>query len=98
MGLARDDARAGKIDAALGRPLDEMRRVGRREHRRIWPEQPDRGDEPLGPAIRIGTAESSLTLPPSDGCVTGSFQISAHERNSTGRPASSRIGETVSDT
>ncbi len=42
------DARAAEIDAALRRPLEEMRRVRRREHRRLGSEIPDRLDEALG--------------------------------------------------
>ena len=53
-GLARHehalDAGGAQVDAALGRPLDEVGRVGRREHRGLGPQQLDRADEPLGVA------------------------------------------------
>ena len=33
------DARAAQVEAALGRPLDQVRRVGRRQHRRLGPQR-----------------------------------------------------------
>ncbi len=52
--LARDehplDARAREVDIALGRPLDQVGGVRRRQRRGLRLEQLDRGDEPLGVA------------------------------------------------
>ena len=53
-GLAGDedafDARSAKVEAPLGRPLDEVRRVGGGEHGRVGLEQLDRQHQPLGVA------------------------------------------------
>src|SRR3954470_2802724 len=52
--LARDedapDARRGEVHAAVGRPFDQVRRVRRRQHRRLGLEQLDRAQESLGVA------------------------------------------------
>ena len=42
------DARAAQVDAALRRPFDEVGGVGRRQHRRLGPQQLDRQHQPLG--------------------------------------------------
>ena len=53
-GLAGDehplDAGAGEVDAALGRPLDQVGGVGGRERRGLGPQQLDRLHQPLGVA------------------------------------------------